>query len=88
MHHVLTISLPFCACAEALGGPVGPWRVFLKYAWSPGLACSRAFGDRMAAEVGVIWEPDVSVHHFRPDDDHIVLASDGVWELISSQVAL
>lgn len=42
------------------GRPVGPYRVFLQDRWVPGLAVSRAFGDYIAREAGVIAKPDIS----------------------------
>jgi hypothetical protein len=30
------------------GSPIGPFRVWLQYAWLPGLAMSRALGDHLA----------------------------------------
>ena len=41
----------------------------------------------MAVEVGVTHKPDVSMHTFQPEDQYMIMASDGVWELISSQVS-
>ena len=72
--------------AERTKEPVGPFRVYLQYSWSPGLACSRAFGDKMAVEVGVTHKPDVTMHSLQPEDRYLIVASDGVWELVSSQV--
>ena len=73
--------------ADKTKEPVGPFRVYLQYAWSPGLACSRAFGDKMAVEVGVTHKPDVILHKLEPEDQFLIMASDGIWELISSQVS-
>ena len=33
------------------GQPMGPHRVWLQYAWVPGLAMSRALGDQLAHRV-------------------------------------
>jgi hypothetical protein len=48
-HFVLLCML---SCADRLvdetGQPMGPYRVWLEYAWLPGLAMSRALGDRLA----------------------------------------
>lgn len=41
----------------------------------------------MAVEVGVTHKPDVTVHTLTPNDRYLIVASDGVWELISSQVS-
>ncbi len=52
----------------------------------PGLTMSRSLGDMDADDCGVIAKPEVS---FRPLDPHgrdrfVVLASDGLWEFLSS----
>jgi len=70
------------------GEPIGPPRVWLQYAWIPGLAMSRALGDKIAHTVGVISEPGISVLELYPADQFIILASDGVWEFIDSQQAV
>ena len=41
----------------------------------------------MAVEVGVTHKPDVTVHTLTAQDRYLIVASDGVWELISSQVS-
>lgn len=33
---------------DEMGQPMGPYRVWLQYAWIPGLAMSRALGDVLA----------------------------------------
>jgi hypothetical protein len=33
---------------DEMGQPMGPFRVWLQYAWIPGLAMSRALGDVLA----------------------------------------
>jgi protein phosphatase 2C family protein 2/3 len=50
-----------------------------------GLAMSRSIGDHAAATVGVIAEPEITEYDLVEDDFAIILASDGVWELLSSQ---
>ena len=53
-------------------------RVWLPDDDSPGLAMSRAFGDFMLKDHGVIAVPDTSYHRLTFNDQFIVLASDGV----------
>ena len=53
-----------------------------------GLAMARSIGDHAIAEVGVIAEPVVTTHTVGPHDDFLLLASDGVWEFLSSQEAI
>jgi len=64
---------------------VGPQRVWIKEDEVPGLAMTRSFGDRMAATVGVISEPEIKEYIFNPNDKFMIIASDGIWEFISSQ---
>jgi serine/threonine protein phosphatase PrpC len=45
---------------------------------------SRSFGDRVAASVGVIAEPEIFEYKFQEDDKFMIVASDGVWEFIES----
>lgn len=37
-----------CRLVDEAGQPIGPFRVWLQYAWIPGLAMSRALGDALA----------------------------------------
>ena len=67
---------------ESTGEQIGPYRVFQKYAWVPGLAMSRAFGNSVAADVGVISEPDVVYHPLQPEDAFVIIGSDGFWDFI------
>ena len=67
------------------GGDFGPPRVWLKYEDVPGLAMSRSFGDEVAASVGTISEPEIEEYDITNDDKFIIIASDGIWEFISSQ---
>ena len=63
----------------------GPQRVWLKNGNVPGLAMSRSFGDIVAHSVGVICQPEIMEHIFLEEDKFIILASDGIWEFISSE---
>jgi len=66
-----------------------PHRVFLKGKLYPGLAMSRAIGDTVGAQAGVIAEPEVSVYSLdEARDRYLILCSDGVWEFITSQEAV
>ena len=72
------------------GQPVGPPRVWLMNEDVPGLAMSRAMGDTLATRVGVTATPgmiyaELFTVPLTPDDSFIVLASDGIWEFMSSQ---
>ena len=47
------------AYKDNFGGDLGPARVWKKKKDSPGLAMSRSLGDQVAAELGVISEPEI-----------------------------
>ena len=64
---------------------VGPQRVWIKDEEVPGLAMTRSFGDRVAATVGVMSEPEIKEFNFEEGDKFMIVASDGIWEFISSQ---
>ena len=64
---------------------VGPERVWIKEEEVPGLAMTRSFGDRVAATVGVMSEPEIKEFDFCEEDKFMIIASDGIWEFISSQ---
>lgn len=76
------------ACKDATGADVGPLRVWLKNQRAPGLAMTRAFGDFVAASVGVISIPDIYSRELEHGDRYLILASDGVWEFISNEEAV
>ena len=43
-------------------------------------------GDYAVKSVGVIPAPEITKYDFQPDDAFVIMASDGVWEFVSSQV--
>lgn len=64
-------------------------RVYAKNGRYPGLNMSRAFGDLMGhADAGIIAEPEVSFHMVKPEDTHLFVCSDGVWEFMSPNEAV
>ena len=67
------------------GNDFGPKRVWLKNADIPGLAMARSFGDEVAASVGTISEPEIEYFDITENDKFIIIASDGIWEFISSK---
>ena len=70
---------------EETGEEVGPQRVWVKDDEVPGLAMTRSFGDRVAATVGVISEPEIKEFDFDENDKFMIIASDGIWEFIQSE---
>jgi len=67
------------------GMDLGPLRVWLSHTDAPGLAMSRSFGDDVAHTVGVTSEPEILEYHFQDADRMLILATDGVWEFLSSE---
>ncbi|KAL6561592.1 hypothetical protein OROMI_017193 [Orobanche minor] len=60
-------------------------RVWLPFDDAPGLAMARAFGDFCLKEYGVISIPEFSHRTLSDRDKFIVLASDGVWDVLSNE---
>ncbi|KAL1352814.1 hypothetical protein HN51_016792 [Arachis hypogaea] len=50
----------------------------------PGLAMSRSFGDFCLKDYGLISIPDVFYRKLSKQDEFVVLASDGVWDVLSN----
>ncbi|WOL10310.1 putative protein phosphatase 2C 73 [Canna indica] len=66
----------------------GVHRVWLPDEESPGLAMSRAFGDYCIKDFGLISVPEVNQRNITSRDQFVVLATDGVWDVISNQEAV
>ncbi|KAH7431473.1 hypothetical protein KP509_08G050200 [Ceratopteris richardii] len=60
-------------------------RVWLPFDDAPGLAMARAFGDFCLKDFGLISEPEVTHHKLSPNDQFVVLATDGVWDVLSNK---
>ncbi|GAV81887.1 PP2C domain-containing protein [Cephalotus follicularis] len=60
-------------------------RVWLPFDDAPGLAMARAFGDFCLKEYGVISIPEFSHRLLTERDQFIVIASDGVWDVLSNE---
>ncbi|XP_057765335.1 probable protein phosphatase 2C 6 [Salvia miltiorrhiza] len=63
-------------------------RVWLPNSDSPGLAMARAFGDFCLKDFGLISIPDVYHHHITERDEFVILATDGVWDVLSNKEAV
>lgn len=66
------------------GDPAGPHRVWYLAQVAPGLAMGRSIGDAVGAMVGVTAEPEIANRTLKPEDALCVIASDGLWEFLSS----
>ena len=67
---------------------IGPPRVYMRDKDMPGLAMSRSFGDYFGSTAGVISEPEVTEYFFKPEDKILILASDGLFEFMDSQICI
>ncbi|KAE8731837.1 putative protein phosphatase 2C 18 [Hibiscus syriacus] len=63
-------------------------RVWLPNNDSPGLAMARAFGDFCLKDFGLISMPDVFYRRLTERDEFIILATDGVWDVLSNKEAI
>ncbi|CAH8381216.1 unnamed protein product [Eruca vesicaria subsp. sativa] len=63
-------------------------RVWLPNSDSPGLAMARAFGDFCLKDYGLISVPDINYHRLTERDQFIILATDGVWDVLSNKEAV
>ena len=69
---------------DSAGKENGPARVWVAGEGMPGLAMSRSIGDSIAHSVGVSDTPDVILHRFDQRDKALVVASDGLWNVLSN----
>ncbi|XP_074579495.1 putative protein phosphatase 2C 33 isoform X2 [Curcuma longa] len=60
-------------------------RVWLPNNDVPGLAMARALGDFCLKDYGLISVPDISYRQITERDEFIVLATDGVWDVLSNK---
>ena len=54
----------------------------------PGLSMSRSLGDQMAHELGCSDIPDINEYKLENEQNQIIIASDGVWEVFSNDDVL
>lgn len=66
------------------GLDTGPPRVWLKEKRIPGLSVSRVIGDGILNGI-VSSDPDMAVHTLTEDDRFMVVATDGVWGVMSNE---
>ena len=69
----------------ALRDEPGVARLWLPNHNSPGLAMARAFGDFCLKDFGLISVPDVSYRRLTEKDEFVVLATDGIWDVLTNE---
>nr|XP_043607694.1 probable protein phosphatase 2C 35 isoform X2 [Erigeron canadensis] len=65
-----------------------PPRLWMQNGMYPGTAFTRSVGDSIAEKIGVVATPEVSVVQLTANNPFFVLASDGVFEFLSSQAVV
>ena len=65
----------------------GPLRVFARNYAAPGLAMSRSIGDRLATSLGAWPKPSFRKVRITDDDELVIVASDGLWEVFENDEA-
>ena len=74
-----------CELGDEIDSDGDPPRLWRKDAFEPGTAFSRSLGDFTAQELGCSPTPEVQKHAIDASDVCCVLATDGVWEFLTSQ---
>ena len=74
-----------CELGDEIDSDGDPPRLWRKDAYEPGTAFSRSLGDFTAQELGCSSTPEVQEHVIDASDVCCVLATDGVWEFLTSQ---
>ncbi|KAJ7969566.1 putative Protein phosphatase 2c [Quillaja saponaria] len=65
-----------------------PPRLWVPDGMYPGTAFTRSIGDSIAETIGVVATPEIVVFELTPNHPFLVLASDGVFEFLSSQTVV
>lgn len=65
-----------------------PPRIWSPYGAFPGTAFTRSIGDEIAETLGVIAMPEITSLQLTEDDRFVVIASDGVFEFLTSQAVV
>jgi serine/threonine protein phosphatase PrpC/CRP-like cAMP-binding protein len=72
---------------EAIDEGGDPPRIWSPKGDYPGTAFTRSLGDCVAEECGVVAEPEILEREIQPQDKFIIIASDGVFEFLTNQMA-
>mmetsp|Transcript_38532 Transcript_38532/g.120617 ORF Transcript_38532/g.120617 Transcript_38532/m.120617 type:complete len:519 (+) Transcript_38532:355-1911(+) len=73
----------------AITMPVGPARIWYNCRGETmGLAMSRSLGDLIAHRVGGSHEPEMTMRNLQEEDMFLLLATDGVWDVLDANAAV
>lgn len=89
-HRIKSFGGKVEAYKDVNGDPLGPLRIWVPDIEPavPGLAMTRSIGDKVASQIGLIYKPEILEHRLTYNDKFIILATDGLWEFISSKKAV
>jgi len=73
---------------DGTGERIGPLRVFARHSYAPGLSTTRTLGNTNASDLGVISTPEVRSLRLTGEERFVIVATDGVWQFITSQEAV
>ncbi|XP_031094178.1 protein phosphatase 2C and cyclic nucleotide-binding/kinase domain-containing protein-like [Ipomoea triloba] len=80
---------PDVQCWDTEEGDDGdPPRLWVQNGMYPGTAFTRSIGDSIAETIGVVANPEIVVLELTPNHPFFVIASDGVFEFLSSQAVV
>ncbi|GJM90877.1 hypothetical protein PR202_ga07198 [Eleusine coracana subsp. coracana] len=65
-----------------------PPRLWVQHGMYPGTAFTRSIGDSVAESIGVVADPEIFILDINSSHPFFVLASDGVFEFLSSQTVV
>jgi serine/threonine protein phosphatase PrpC len=69
--------------------PVGPCRVWYQHKGETlGLAMSRSLGDMIVHKCGVSAEPEILEHTIGNEDEFLIIATDGIWDVVDNNQAV
>lgn len=74
--------------SDKYGNRYGPYYIWKNYSNIPGLVVSRSIGNIIAEDIGVISKPDSFGRFLTLDDEFLIIASEGVWAVMSNQDAV
>lgn len=71
--------------SDKYGNRYGPYYIWKSYSSIPGLVVSRSIGNIIAEDIGVISKADTKTHSLSIEDEFFVIASEGVWNVMTNQ---
>jgi len=74
-----------CNLGDEIDDGGDPPRIWAQEQEYPGTAFTRSIGDSLAEALGVVAEPEVDSHKIGPRDRVIMVASDGIFEFITTK---